>query len=196
MKSFQRSKINQTHYLWRRRILVAANSFSRFLTSIPFSKGWRFPKEQTFMTSHLQLDKWTIMILPDLLLETQTSEFLKTQTKLPTINSYISIQTSLYYTVLSLILHYLFLNLRIYATSTLNHNPVSSHFVQYKQAKPQQLGRENPSYWPPRPVATTISSKYCRRKWQSESRMRGRSEPRVMGTQSTVWSTFLMQNFL
>lgn len=56
MKSFQRSKINQTHYLWTRRILVAANSFSRFLTSIFFSKGWRFPKELTTMASHLQLN--------------------------------------------------------------------------------------------------------------------------------------------
>lgn len=54
--------------------------------------------------------------------------------------------------------------------------------LQYKQAKPHQLGRENPSYWPPRPVATSLSSKYCRRKRQSESYMRERSKLRVMGT--------------
>lgn len=68
--------------------------------------------------------------------------------------------------------------------------------MQFKWAKHQQLGREKPSYWPLRPVAATLSSKYYRGKRQSESLMRGRRESWVNGPHSAVMSQILMQKFL
>lgn len=54
--------------------------------------------------------------------------------------------------------------------------PVIFFAFFFPQAKPQQLGRENPSYWLARPVATTLSSKYKRRKLQSEGNRDGRTQ--------------------
>lgn len=64
------------------------------------------------------------MILIGLLLDTQTSQVLETETKTD-YNQLIHRSIIISYTQ---ILHYLFLNLRLYASRSLNHNPVSRHF--------------------------------------------------------------------
>lgn len=59
----------------------------------------------------------------------------------------------------------------------------------------QQLGRENPSYWLLSPVATTLSSKYKRRKLRSEGNGDGRTQSDGDSVRCLV-SSFLMKNFV